>query len=547
MMPNRAMASIGAALTLANAPAAAKPAGPVTLHIEGGMIAVPAAAADGMIRFRGIPYAAPPVGGRRWRPPAPVVPWRGRRAADGFGADCMQPDGAASPASRPKSEDCLFLNVSTLGIAPARPRPVFVWIHGGGSQFGSGAQPQFDGTALAKKGIVVVTINYRLGAFGFLSTPQLSDESGYDGSGNYGFMDDIAALQWVRRNIARFGGDPRQVTIGGESSGSVSTGALMTSPLARGLFHRVIGESGSVFRLRGNGSMGANSLEPEEKKGTLLMRDTGANSLADLRAAPAKAILAAAARQMPAGDFFNQPTVDNYVLPAAPWDVFAARRQNDVPLLVGWNSGEGSMELMIFKSLGTLPRQLARYYGDLWREAAPFYPIARPDDIAVQLRAAGDNGFGYPTWKWAYAQSRFGKAPVYVYEFDRAPRVAEGFFGKDFDTGLAGAFHGAEISYVFDTLDSQQGWTVAPDDRRIAATMSSLWANFIKASDPNGPGLPRWPAYDTAREPQRMRIGLTSEAVRDPDHAKFLCLKSIHDRIDLPEPSSARSSADKMR
>ncbi len=516
-------------LAIASASQAADTRGP--LRIEGGAITLPAPGADGVTIVKGLPYAAPPVGPLRWRPPAAVIAWSGVRAADRFGPDCPQkPSPTSSPIERPRSEDCLYLNVWT-AAKPGVKQPVFVWIHGGGSRVGSGAQPQFDGTALAKQGVVVVTINYRLGALGFLSTSALSAESGYGASGNYGFMDDIAALRWVKRNIALFGGDPGRVTIGGESSGSVSTGALMVSPLAAGLFHQVIGESGSVFRVAEPGSMGASGLAAEEARGDALALKLGARDLAALRDIPADAVLAAAEGK---GKFFNLPVVDGHVLPASPWTMFARRRHNDVPLLVGWNATEGSMQL----PLGPLPELLAKYYGPAAPDVAKLYPVTDTNALPVAIDAAGDIGIAYSTWKWALAQQRFGTKPVYVYEFDRAPPIPAGSYHGRFDAKLAGAFHGAEIPYVFDTLAAQPDWAITDDDRRIAQQMSHYWANFIKTGHPDGPGLPAWPAYAPVAQPKRLQIGLTTTAQADPDHAKFMALKAVHDRIDPAEPAA---------
>jgi para-nitrobenzyl esterase len=522
----------GCAISLMGAPAAGAGQPAQVIAVDGGMIAVPSPGPDGVIRLKGVPYAAPPVGMLRWRPPAPVVPWEGVRATARFAADCMQkPSDRASPAANRRSEDCLYLNVWR-AAEPKAGRPVFLWIHGGGSREGSGAQPQFDGTALARKGVVVVTINYRLGPLGFLSTRALSAESGYGASGNYGLMDDLAALRWVQRNIGAFGGDPRRVTVGGESSGAVSTGVLMASPLAAGLFHQAIGESGSVFRIAGFGSMGAQGLAFEESKGETLMARVGARDLAALRAVPATTLLAAADGM---GVFFNLPVVDGHVLPDSPWHVFAAHRQNDVPLLVGWNADEGSLERMA--DHWTLASLLKRFYGPSAPEVAALYPEATPGDIDVATEAVGDNAIAYSTWKWAVAQERFGKHPVYLYRFDRAPPVPDGAFGPALDARLAGAFHGSEMVYVFDTLASQPRWAITADDRRIAAQMSAYWANFITTGSPDGPGLPAWPPYNEAAGPQRMRIGLVTKAEPDPDHARFAALMAAHAHVDAPDPA----------
>jgi len=501
-----------------------------SIAIDGGAIAVPVAGPMGIRSFRGIAYAAAPVGQLRWRPPAPLAAWQGVRPTDNFGADCVQrPSENNSPPARPRSEDCLYLNVWT-GAARGAKLPVFVWFHGGGSRVGSGAEPQFDGTALAAKGMIVVTVNYRLGPLGFVSMPGLTAESGYRASGNYGFLDQIAALQWVRRNIAALGGDPAKVTIAGESSGSVSTGTLMASPLARGLFAQVIGESGSVFRALEYGSMGARSLADEERKGLQLADKLGTRDLAQLRAKPAEAILAASEQ---VGTFYNLPVVDGHVLPASPAQLFAQHRSNDVPLLVGWNSDEGSLQGV--GVVAPLPQMLQQIYGAQAAKIAPFYPATGPDDVAVRARVAGDDGIAFSAWTWAMAAAKFGTHPVYVYQFDRAPPLPAGAFGPKFDVALAGAYHGAEISYVFDTLPAHPKWAVTDADRRVAAQMSTYWANFIKTGNPNGAGLPAWPVYDPVH-PRRMAIGLTTGAVDDPDYARFVAIRAARRQIDPPEP-----------
>jgi len=514
--------------------AVAAHAGDTSIATRAGRVQIPPPQADGIRVFKGLAYAAPPVGDLRWKPPQALPAWKGTVWAETFAPDCLQPDNDASPASRAKSEDCLYLNVWTPRIKGAA-NPVFVWIHGGGSQFGSGAQPQFDGSALARQGIVVVTFNYRLGPLGFLSTPELSRASGYGASGNYGFLDQVAALRWVRENIARFGGDPHRVTIGGESSGSVSTGTLMVSPLARGLFSGVIGESGSVMRVVGVGSMGADTLAHEEAKGVLLMKELGAVSLAQMRKASACDVLAAAGRLFPEY-FFNIPVVDGYLLPDAPSRIFAAHAQNDVPLLVGWNSGEGSMELMFRGHFPTTIEQLRALYGDSSERIAKFYAATAKDPVRTGLAISGDAAFGYPTWKWGYAHVRSGTSPTFVYRFDWAPQLAAGFFGPHFDVAHAGSFHGAEVPYVFGTLKHMSGWKVRPDDLRVSEHMTRYWANFIRSGDPSGVGLPKWPAYGTSSRPKRMTLGLVPLSETDPDFDKYRTIDAFYSDAGPADP-----------
>jgi para-nitrobenzyl esterase len=461
-----------------------------SLLIESGALAIPEADASGIRVYKGIPYAAPPIGPLRWRPPEPVAAWTGVRPTRGFGAHSVQGvvwddidlNGAGG------SEDCLYLNIWTQA-APGTSSllPIMVWIHGGGFVVGSGAEPRYDGARLAARGIVVVTVNHRLNALGFLAHPELTQESDHRASGAYGMLDLVAALNWVQRNIAAFGGDPGKVTIAGESAGSIAASALMASPLAKGLFKRVIGESGAMFA---SPTRAPASLAEAEAEGLDFMRKVGARSLAELRAASADAILAAA----PGLGF--RPIVDGWFLPRSPAEIFAAGEQSDVPLMAGWNKDEGFNFTLLQGDDAKRPYvDLARaIFGGRTEEALQHYPDGSPDSVAASARAlGGDLGIIHSTWAWIEAQKLTGHADIFRFRFDRAPLTPQGWFGER-DSRDAGAFHAGELLYVFDNLHAHP-WLIDDADRALARLASSYWVNFVTNGDPNGPGLPRWPSY----------------------------------------------------
>jgi para-nitrobenzyl esterase len=461
-----------------------------SLFIESGALAIPEPNASGVRAYKGIPYAAPPIGPLRWRPPEPLAAWTGARPTHGFGPHSVQGvvwddidlGGAAT------AEDCLHLNIWT----PAAPGtsawlPVMVWIHGGGFVVGSGAEPRYDGARLAARGIVVVTVNHRLNALGFLAHPELTAESDHHASGNYGLHDLVAALQWIQRNIAAFGGDPAKVTIAGESAGSQAASALMASPLAKGLFARVIGESGAMFA---SPSRAPATLEEAEAAGLDFMRKVGAHSLAELRAAPADAILAAA----PGLGF--RPIIDGWFLPRSPAEIFAAGEHSDVPLLAGWNRDEGFNFTLLQGDDAKRPyADLARaIFGARTEALLKHYPDGSPDIAAASARAlGGDLVIIHPTWAWIEAHKQRGRAEIFRFRFDRAPLTPQGWFGERLSRD-AGAFHAGELLYVFDNLHAFP-WAIDDADRALAKLASSYWVNFVANGDPNGLGLPRWPSY----------------------------------------------------
>jgi para-nitrobenzyl esterase len=489
-----------------------------SVSVEGGLIAIPEPATSGVRSFMGIPYAAAPIGSLRWRPPQSVAPWSGVRRSDVFGANSVQ--GIVfddiDPFAIGVSEDCLYLNIWTPALGAADRLPVMFWIHGGGFAVGSGAEPRYDGARLAVKGIVVVTINYRLNALGFLAHPELTAESPDRASGNYGLLDQVAALGWVQRNIAAFGGDASAVTISGESGGSMSVCALMASPLARGLFARAIGESGAMFPAPGRPHA---SLVKAEQSGLAFAHKVGAASLTQLRELPAEAILAGS----PGIGF--RPIVDGYVLPRPPAEIFAAGEQNDAPLLAGWNKDEGFNFTLLPAGAANTPylEQVHALFGARSDAALAFYPAGADVEKASARALGGDITIIHGTWAWIEAQKKTGRSAIYRFRFDKIPLTPEGWFGAT-PSAEAGAFHAGEILYVFDNLDAFP-WLITEDDRKIARSTSSYWANFVKTGDPNGEGLPAWPSYRDEGAPF-MAIDSPLSVRRETDRARHEFLRA---------------------
>jgi len=467
--------------------------------------------------FRGIPFAAPPIGELRWKAPQPVRPWKGVLKAGGFGPRCMQAPVFSDMifrdrADKPMSEDCLYLNVWTAAKSAEDRLAVMVWFYGGGFQAGSSSEPRYEGENFAKKGIIVVSVNYRLGAFGFFSHPELTKESGVHASGNYGLMDQIAGLRWVKQNIAAFGGDPEKVTIAGESAGSLSVSALMASPLAKGLFRLAIGESGAFFGRPPAGSA-MPTLGETEKTGTKFAEALGANDLAALRAKGAEDLLNAAQKDR---SLQFWPSVDGYVLPKEVAAIFAEGGQAHVPLLAGWNAEEASWAVVYAKekpTAHTFPQQLRARFDDRTAEILKLYPASNDEEAhksAIDL--ASDLFIVYITWAWLEMQNKTGQAPVYGYVFDRTPPVAPDTKVNGISPKELGARHACEIEYVFGTLKSQPNpWENA--DFKISDAMASYWANFTKAGDPNGPGLAKWPVYDGGADPMMMHFAEQIQAL----------------------------------
>jgi para-nitrobenzyl esterase len=466
--------------------------------------------------FKGIPYAAPPVGEFRWQAPRPAVPWEGVRDATAFGPACLQGKIFGDINFTELSEDCLTLNVWTPAKTAKDRLPVMVWIHGGGFQAGAGGEPRHDGEAFARKGVVLVSINYRLGVFGFLSHPELTRESGRNASGNYGMLDQVSALRWVQDNIAAFGGDPRNVTIFGESAGSFAVSGLMASPLAKGLFHKAIGQSGAFFTT-GAGTLALAPLMASEQQGVKFATALGADSLAALRAKPGADVLQTAMKWQP----WFSPNVDGYFLPANAASIYAKGEQHRVPLLAGWNADEIRSSVTLRKQKPTaesFAAEVRKRFGDRADEVLKAYPAATDADAIESAAAlASDSFIGYSTWKWIETHLETARAPVYRYSFDRKIPVEPGHTvnGMPATSLDIGARHAGEIEYVFGALAlslPKVPWE--PIDRRLSDAMTGYWANFARTGDPNGSGLPKWPRYEAGSR----RVLHLDETIRDaPD------------------------------
>ncbi len=478
-------------LLLAGTAHAVKPPPPPRVHLADGVIEGKHLSANGssLDAFQGIPYAAPPVGALRWKPPQAVEPWKAIRETRRFGPRCMQLPlfGDMVFRSNGMSEDCLYLNV----WKPAHVHgklPVLVYFYGGGFVAGDGSELRYDGASLASRGMVTVTVNYRLGVFGFFALPALAAESPQHAAGNYGLLDQVAALRWVRANITRFGGDPAQVTIGGESAGAISVSALMASPLSRQLFARAIGESGALIA-----PIAPLPLAQAERQGNAFAAKLGADSLAALRAMPASALLQASGE---AGAPSAMPDVDGYFLTEPPAVTYARGAQAQVPLLLGTNSQEGYYTAILQKESPTPAHYraaLQRLFGAEAARALALYPGSSEAQVQRSATAlAGDIFIAHSTWRWMDLQRHSSHAPVYFYYFAQ-PRPArrQPAPGERPD---AGAVHSGEIEYALGNLDGNKVYAWTPADRATAQVMEGYFAQFIKTGNPNAAGLPHWPA-----------------------------------------------------
>jgi para-nitrobenzyl esterase len=471
---------------------------------------------NGISVFKGIPFAAPPVGDRRWKAPAPVAPWTGVKKADAFANACMQPPNSQGNTS-PVSEDCLYLNVWSPAKSATAKLPVIVWIHGGGFTGGSTSISMYNGTGFAKKGVLLVSLAYRLGPFGFMAHPELSHESGH-GSGAYGILDLVAGLQWVKANISAFGGDPGNVTIFGHSAGSAAVTFLAASPLSKGLFHRVIAMSGASFAplqtsARGGFGMSIPSLTMAEGSGSTFLSKLGVKSIAEARKLGADAIQAATG-----GGLTFRPVADGYVVSNDLYTLFEQGKFNDTPVLLGHTSDETSaFGGATSMTPAAFEKQIREQFGAQADAVLKAYPHATDAEAVRAARhVRNDTSFGWNMWTWAREQSKRGKGKVFSYYYNNHGPQAEG------------SGHGSDVPFAFQTLAGRR--TPSPQDLALSETISSYYVNFAVTGDPNGKGLPQWPAF-TEQNEQVMVFDAMPSARTYPILEQVKVLDTYFDRI----------------
>jgi para-nitrobenzyl esterase len=529
---------------------------PDQVRIDTGTLAGVVGATQPTVRvFKGIPYAAPPLGENRWRAPQPAARWDGVRNADAFGAPCAagapfggrggggggrgargdapgQPPGAAAPPREPaRSEDCLYLNVWTSATSANDKRPVMLWIYGGGFTGGSGGMAWYDGENLAAKGPVIVTINYRLGSLGFFAHPDLAKEAGHSGSGNYGMMDAIAALQWVKRNIAAFGGDPNKVTVAGESAGAIMVGALVGSPQAKGLFTRAIAESGGWMGLT-MARMRASS--DAEAAGVKAVEALGVKTMAELRAKPMNDLTGLQSAGL---------VVDGYVIPEDTSLTFQAGKENVVDALTGSNKDEANFGIcgptagLVGRGGGStltvdaFKTAAERKYGEMAPEYLKLYPAMTDDQARHAAHEACADEITWNMRQWAAAQEKKGKK-AYTYFFSHIQTV-------NGQPSPAGATHTAEISFAWNNPKGQATQTWNDADIKLADQMSSYWVNFIMKGDPNGNGLPKWPEFKDLSKSTVMVFGDTPQAEPAAPAPKLAFYAAAFQRLLKGAPGAA--------
>ena len=478
-----------------------------------------------VLAFKGIPYAAPPVGDLRWQPPQPVAKWRHTLSAKEFGNRCMQAVSYSDMTFHDPgpSEDCLTLNVWAPSRAKRGSLPVMVWIYGGGFAAGGASEPRHDGQFLAHRNVVIVSMNYRLGIFGFFVHPELTAESPHHASGNYGLLDQTAALEWVRDNISNFGGDPSNVTIFGESAGSYSVSAQMASPMARGLFSKAIGESGAPFF---SDSLPFESLKTREERDLAFAKKAyNTGSVADLRKLSADEILQGGKESSGSSSLHFNPDVDGYFLPDSVSNIYAAGHQAHVPLLAGWNADEARSRVTAAKVPTTAESFTATAHTEFNDRAEDFltaYPAATNEEATTSAGdLAGDRFIAFSTWQWLEAQVDTGESPVYRFRLDL------GSPGDKYHPASYGAFHSDDIEYVFGTLDSRNIAVWRPEDRKLSDQIGAYWTNFARTGDPNNAGLPQWPTYNARGGWQVMHLDTISQARPDAQRDRYLFLGTV--------------------
>ncbi|MEP7317829.1 MAG: carboxylesterase family protein [Panacibacter sp.] len=514
---------------------------PVQKKIENGIVEGNYNTKEGLQLYFGIPFAKPPVGNLRWKGPQPVENWKGVLQTKKFSPRPVQGIvfGDMSSRSEGLSEDCLYLNVWTPAKHDTKGLPVLVYFYGGGFVAGDASEPRYDGASMAKKGIVAVTVNYRLNIFGFFSHPELSAEASYKGSGNYGLLDQNAALKWVQKNIAAFGGDPSKVTIAGESAGSISVTAQMASPLSKSLFAGAIGESGASI----NPTLSPVPLKEAEKTGLDFAKSINAPTLAQLRAMSTQELY----EYYNASKRFGFPTViDGYFYTKTVPETFKAGEQSKVPLLVGWNSAE--IPGMAFTqgpfTDENYVKKVKEAYPKDYEEVLKLYPHGSDKEIELSATAlASDRFIAYSTWKWFDLQRKYSNQPVFRYMFSRirppladnslTPGLAGGTVKKDANAFKmpepVGAAHASEIEYCMGNVYLVKDYAWTEDDYKVSATMEEYFANFIKTGNPNGKDLPNWPAaLKDATDPDVMIINTDSKAVKATDDARYLFLDKAY-------------------
>ena len=490
---------------------------------------------SGIKTFKGVPFAAPPTGDNRWREPQPLQPWQGIRECHDYAPDPMQEPifGDMNFGADSISEDCLYLNIWTPAITMNEKLPVLIYFNGGGLMAGSGSEPRYAGMAMARRGMICVTANYREGIFGFFAHPELSKETAYKGSGNYGFLDQQAAIRWVHENISLFGGDPERITIAGESAGSMSVSALMASPLSRGLFAQAIGSSGSVIA-----DKRVKSLAEAEKAGVDMMRRMGYKNVKEMRRVPAEVLMKQAnVRNVPV---YN---IDNHFLTEQPLATYAAGRQMRVPLLVGGNSLEMSPAAYFGYitmsgreiTMEDIAKTASGMFGDNTDEMLSLYGITAPDDIYKQpgIDLCGDLFLAYSTWRWGNIHNATSGQPVYRYLYSRErPKMmiegkVAGLAGGVKDKTEAeevvenkipeihGAVHSADIEYAMGNLPTNRVYDWQPEDYMVSDIFMGYYANFVKTGNPNGIGLPQWLSLDNSDSPGFMVIDVKTRMEKD--------------------------------